>query len=448
MNRKISPRGLEVILMIGIILVAGFFLRGQRVISLQPISEERLRDDADTGGGAIVRVNVTPRNRSHWEIEIPGQFLIRGEKSGEVLSTGNHLRSTKILFENHRWRLQPAPQGLRPQRETLVIVPRGPDFLRLDRHRYRGELLLTTTGSGSPLLVNRIGLEQYVASVVDGEMPLDFGAEARCAQAVIARSYVLYQQQQSLRKRLPFDVYADTRSQFYPGYQYRGNGGAWYAGESVDGRRCAEKTRGLVCGDQGKLLCTYYSAICGGGTCRGTELFPDASPLLSPVTCEHCAPAPLYRWDKTLSLPRFQTRIQDFLKSRGAGSLEWKSWTSHPRTPGKLPQYSLSDGSSRYTFSGLDLRNLLDGELLPSPLVEVILEKNQVRFRGAGHGHGVGVCQWGARGLATQGKNFRQILDFYYPGVELVAYQSLLREPAIAGGNSPSRNGSAASSPR
>ena len=74
------------------------------------------------------------------------------------------------------------------------------------------------------VVVNVVPLEDYVASVVDGEMPATFPEAARQAQAIVARTYVLYQIQTARVSPL-FDVYATTRSQNYLGYQYRGRDG-------------------------------------------------------------------------------------------------------------------------------------------------------------------------------------------------------------------------------
>lgn len=447
MIRRFSPRGLEILLLIGIVSIAGFFLRGQKVLPLHEISDSRQSRGDSSTEELLVHVDVTPRSKADWDVEIVGRFFILSGADGKLLSEGKKLQTTRIIRRNNHWLLSPAPEGFKSHAGSLEIVPAPGAIFRLDKHRYRGSLLLSTTRSGRPVLINRVGLEQYVASVVDGEMPFEFGKKARCAQAVIARSFVLYQRQQAQLKSLPYDVHADTRSQFYPGYQYLGKGNTWYSGESAAGRECAELTRGLVCTDGKQLLCTYYSAICGGRTCKGTELFPDASPLLCSVMCEHCRDAPLYRWEKSLPLSRFQSRLQTFLRSKGAGNLNWKSWlVAGQKTT--LPLFRVSDSSRSFSLSGLDLRNLWGGEFLHSPIVEIEFQKEKVILRGSGHGHGVGLCQWGARGLASQGKSYREILEFYYPGVRIVPYGTLESDPSIASESDPLRNGLHSKTPR
>ncbi len=80
--------------------------------------------------------------------------------------------------------------------------------------------------------------------------------------------------------------------------------------------------------------------------------------------------------------------------------------------------------------------------------MEIEFQKEKVILRGSGHGHGVGLCQWGARGLASQGKSYREILEFYYPGVRIVPYGTLESDPSIASESDPLRNGLHSKTPR
>lgn len=445
--RRISPRGLELILLVGIVSVGGYALRHQPPLALNQQSSSSSIAFPAYDESPSIDVNVTPRSSDDWIIELEGDYVCRNRADGRILARGSGLRPTRIHRGTNRWDLTPVLQECDLTAGSVEIdVPNGETF-RLGRRRYRGSLILTTMRGGRPILVNRVGLEDYVASVVDGEMPLEFGREARCAQAIIARSYVLYQRQRSRRAGLPYDVHGDTRSQYYPGYQYQDRKGAWYSGESCEGRECAKLTCGLVCAEEDRPICTYYSAVCGGKTCVGWELFPDASPLLKSVNCDHCRAAPLYRWEKTLPLARFQSGVQRYLKGKGSGSLNWKTWGIAGNET-DLPRFRVSDKRDSFFVSGLELRKLWGGDLLPSPNVTVEFLKDRVIFRGAGHGHGVGLCQWGARGLAAEGKDFREILNFYYPGVRIVAYGELKVESTLMSETDPARNGSHVKRPR
>src|SRR5207302_4392397 len=102
-------------------------------------------------------------------------------------------------------------------------------------HQYRGTVRIHRQSGNTVAAVNVLPLEDYVASVVDGEMPSAFPDEARKAQAIIARTYALYQRDVAEKASIA-DLFASTRSQKYLGYQYR-DGGKLLAGESMASRK-------------------------------------------------------------------------------------------------------------------------------------------------------------------------------------------------------------------
>src|SRR5258708_33816176 len=146
-------------------------------------------------------------------------------------------------------------------------------------------------------------------------MPAAFPEEARKAQAIVARTYALYQKQVAERASIA-DLSASTRSQKYLGYQYR-EGGKLLAGESEAGRKIAAATRGKVCHFRGKIFCTYYSAVCGGGTVKGTDVFSDAAPPLGSVRCDFCREARLYRWTAEISKADMQKDLEPWFLEKG-----------------------------------------------------------------------------------------------------------------------------------
>ena len=182
---------------------------------------------------------------------------------------------------------------------ALEIEAEGPPAIWVDDHLYRGRVRCVRQGPRKMLVLNVVPLEDYIASVVDGEMPAAFPEAARQAQAIVARTYALFQMQANRASQV-FDVYATTRSQNYLGYQYRGRDGRRYAAESPSSRRAADETAGMVCLTEGKLFCTYYTAVCGGRTASGSDVFNDPAAPLESVACEWCHEADLYEWTRSL----------------------------------------------------------------------------------------------------------------------------------------------------
>jgi stage II sporulation protein D len=317
------------------------------------------------------------------------------------------------------------PRGLRiGDREFPVarveLIPDVSPAIWVDDHQYRGDVQLLRQVDGTVLAVNVVPLEEYVASVVDSEMPAAFPEEARKAQAIIARSYAVYQKKQAGPDAL-VDLYASTRSQKYLGYRYRSDGGRLLAGESADSRRIAAATRGQVCVYRGEVFCTYYCAVCGGGTVQGTDVFSDAAPPLQPVRCDWCRDARLYRWTADISKRDVQTGISALFSRDGAklGALRAISPVKG-RPDDALPEFDLRMENQTLRVSGANLRQVLGGHGLHSPRFTIAEQGKTYLISGQGHGHGVGLCQWGARGLALAGRSCEQILQFYYPGAQLL----------------------------
>jgi stage II sporulation protein D len=298
----------------------------------------------------------------------------------------------------------------------VEIVPSKSPALWVEGHQYRGTVRFHRQGSSAITPVNVLPLEDYIASVVDSEMPAAFPEEARKAQAIVARTYALYQKQVAERAAVA-DLLASTRSQKYLGFQYR-EGGKLIAGESEAGRKIAAATRGKVCHYHDKIFCTYYCAVCGGNTVKGTEVFADAAPPLVSVKCDFCREARLYRWTAEISKTDMQKELEPWFKEKGQnpGPLKTVSLVRSTAGGGALPEFDIRTGKQSARISGAELRQLLGGRGLYSPRFTIEDRGKVFEIAGRGHGHGVGLCQWGARGQALEGRTCEKILQHYYPG--------------------------------
>jgi stage II sporulation protein D len=207
-----------------------------------------------------------------------------------------------------------------------------------------------------------------------------------------------------------FDLYDTTRSQKYLGVTYPNGKGQLWAGESGDSREVVASTRGLVCVHDGRLFCTYFSACCGGRTTLGTDLFSDAAPVLTPVRCDWCDDADLYRWTRTVSLADLTrgTKLDRVTTVRDDSA---DLLASRP-----TDVVAFSDGRNTLRRTHSELRR----HDRPSPLFRAELTGGELTVSGRGHGHGVGFCQWGAKGQSAVGRTAAEILQFYYPGSRIV----------------------------
>jgi len=369
-----------------------------------------------TPSSQTVRVNVTPSGGS-WTIAADRPFVIRR------LSDKTELKRLKSLGPSA---VVSAADGIRIGSlslfaEAVELVPQNPGISQIPgfwvgRHQYRGTVRLHRQG-GRIVAVNVVPLNHYIASVVDSEMPAKFPDEARKAQAIVARTYVLYRQSQTRGAGL-FDVYGDTRSQRYLGYQYREtDGGRRLAGESDDSRRITQQTAGLICTYRGRIFAPYYSAVCGGRTTAGRHLFKDASPALQSVTCRWCRDAKRYRWTVSVPTREANAALRTYLAARNLTFGNLRSIRPVQQSFGSAPpEFHLSDGPHLYRIKSKQIRDAISTSRLPSAYFEVRFVGNDMVFHGRGHGHAVGLCQWGAAGLARSGRTAAQIIGYYYRG--------------------------------
>jgi len=369
------------------------------------------RPSADAASKSkLIRVNVTPGGDDSFQLSVTGAYSIGADDSKRELSHGDGLASSKV---------ESTKNGLKIGDHTfaatrLEVVPKTEPAIRVNGHLYRGIVRLFRRTDGRVSAVNVLPLEEYLASVVDSEMPASFPEAARQAQAIVARTYALYQKEHANPASV-YDLLSSQRSQKYLGVEYIDTSGRRLAGESASSRRAVAETRGIVCRHRGHLFCTYYSAACGGRTTNGSELFEDAAPILKSVPCEWCRDSKYYRWSAEVQNKNFLAALEEMKQSLNLASIQQ---TAGPGG-GMISRFRIGDGRQNLSISGVELRDRLPTGTLHSPHFSLTLKKDVVRFEGRGHGHGVGFCQWGANGQARAGKSCFEIVRHYYPGVEL-----------------------------
>lgn len=359
----------------------------------------------------LMRVGLFHEPQGTFVLEISDSFVVRPVGGEKVLHKSGRIGPTPVIATKSGIRI-----GKRELAAAQIeIVPSQSPAVWVDGHQYRGTLRICRQGN-SIHAINVVPLEDYVASVIDSEMPAAFPDEARKAQAIVARTYALYQKRVAEPAALA-DLYASTRSQKYLGYQYR-DGGRLLAGESEAGRNIAQATRGKVCHYQGQVFCTYYCAVCGGNTVRGIEVFSDAAPPLVSIKCDFCREARLYRWTAEIPKSELQKELEPWLREKGSkpGTLKTVSQVRTSRSAASLPQFDLTVDKQSLRISSTELRLLLSGQGLYSPRFTIEDKGRKLQINGRGHGHGVGLCQWGSRGQALEGRTCEQILQYYYPG--------------------------------
>lgn len=334
-------------------------------------------------------------------------------------------------------------------------------LLTVNGRAFRGTFELAPDDEGDMVVVNTVSTHDYLASVVGSEEPSSWEAEALASQAIAARTY-LYTH---LAKHKSYDLEGDTRDQEYDGV----------ANEDARTRAAVERTAGLVVTYRGAPIEALYSANAGGITEDSETVFANALPYLrsvpSPgdeVAKESSWGHTSWEWTKEMSA----TQLRDYVQQRGLSvgtptAIQLTSVSSTGRvitatitgTAGSQPigkdraryYFGLMSSLFTVTVTPTGANERVDAgnaarisalELLGARVVQTSFEilrdgtGNELGLRvtgyvyelpatfvftGKGFGHGVGMSQWGAQGMALGGSSYQQILAHYYIGTTLAA---------------------------
>lgn len=257
---------------------------------------------------------------------------------------------------------------------------------------YLGEIVARRRDGGLDV-VNEVGMEPYLASVIGGEMGSGWPDEALKAQVVAARSYAMACVADARAEGLHpgFDVYDDERSQVYRGVE----------AQSATTSRLVEETRGMILTWEGKGVKAFYHSTCGGKTEAAENVLEWTTPIppLSGATCGGCDDSPHARWEARVPGVR-EFEILEWTPAGRALRVRVNGQEMHANLG-----FRRQSGARSVKSSWWDRAEVTGGEL---------------RISGRGWGHGAGLCQFGARGWARRGEGFEAILARYYPGARLV----------------------------
>ena len=297
------------------------------------------------------------------------------------------------------------------QTQALRVLLGKGDAQRIDAQtflfqgrRYRGSFSYTDARE----VVNVVPLEQYLYSVVSREMPRSWPAAALQAQAVVARTFVL----QRSNPARQYDLVPSEADQVYTGID----------AENPQTAAAVDATAGQVLRFGDGFAQALYSSCCGGHTESNADAWGGALlPYLSGVSCMYCGDSPWFRWSQKLPLTRMQTALGANLKN--VGVLENVELDA-PDSSGRARFWTFEGSGGSQRVKAASVRTMLGTRTLPSLLVQRLAldaasapqADRTVIIEGAGLGHGVGLCQWGARGMAFTGADARAILSYYYPG--------------------------------
>jgi stage II sporulation protein D len=361
----------------------------------------RPADGADDG---IPRIRVAIyRGSPAIKLKTSSRIYVLEVKSGQKY----------LLLENANYEIKPGGGGILVGAQQLsspvkLLAADGQERIRLGGNLYKGDIVLKATPEDRLDIIEYLSIEDYLYGVLPVEMSPDWPLEALKAQAVASRTYAM----RFLNPSKDYDVTNGVEMQVY--------GGTGKVNSRIID--AVNSTRGEVLKYKGKLITAFFHANCGGHTASVKAAWgEDVIKPLCGVTDPFCKPSGNSRWEFFLS----SSDLLRFVQSLGSTALKVKGLKIRQKDrSGRASSFSAVTDSGNFTIKASDLRKGFGNREFRSTYVtRVTPVKGGYELAGRGWGHGVGLCQDGAKYMAYKGRKYTSILRHYYPGAAIVDYE-------------------------
>lgn len=254
--------------------------------------------------------------------------------------------------------------------------------------------------------IDNVNLEMYVLGVVAGEMPIIFDVEALKAQAVASRTYVL--KRLDSNKNIEYDVTDTTQNQVYKDInQLKEKWDNDYNNNIFKISLAVMDTKGEYLTFDEKIIDALFFSTSNGYTENSEDFFVTSIPYLRSVASEWDKKySPVFNSQKTLSLNEFCINLNIKCNNMISVNNVIKS------TSGRIVKLNINNKS----FTGREIKNILK---LKSNDFEIIQNNELITIKTKGYGHGVGMSQYGAFGMAMNGFKYKEILSYYYKDTKI-----------------------------
>ena len=253
--------------------------------------------------------------------------------------------------------------------------------------------------------IEEVPLEEYIIGVVSGEMPVTFELEALKAQAVASRSYVMVEMEKSINRE--YDVVDTVMNQVYLKKDYLKT--VWKENYTQNMNKIKEavlSTKGEYAAYDGKVAQTFFFSTSPGVTENVEEVFSSKLEYLRSTDSNWDKDSPVYETEKKISLEDFYNKLG--LTYNNNLNIEIIKTTS----TGRIKEIKINNKN----FTGSEVCSKLS---LRSTFFNIIRDKNNIIIKNKGYGHGVGMSQYGAQGMAKEGYKYDEILKHYYKNIEI-----------------------------
>ena len=277
----------------------------------------------------------------------------------------------------------------------LIIEPEAGGYVWIGDRWYRGKTHLIRQGK-TITAINYVDLEHYLYSVVGAEAVSSWPIEALKAQAVAARSYALYKR--NVEANGIYDVDTTVGTQVYKGLDT----------EYTTTHEAVDSTLGQIMTYNNEVILAAFHSSSGGHTENVEDVWTSPLPYLRAVV-DYDHHAPVFQWQQIIPVSRIKTLVAGVGNIRGLQPVQMT-----PR--GRVIAMKVTGDRGSAMVSGKQIREALK---LRSTLFRMSTDGRNIRVKGRGFGHGLGLSQWGAYYLAEKGVDYHRILAHYYQNANL-----------------------------
>jgi len=355
----------------------------------------------------LIRVLISKNRNLRIRSDKSIPLIIKGQKFSNKkikgLTVKKENNTTSLFFDKNKQKIYDLKNKVK-----LVVKSSDGRGIWVGQKRYSGILNLLVLDS-EILVINILGIEKYLSSVVGSEMPAKWPLEALKAQAIASRTYALKQKGNPI-----YDIDSTQKNQVYNGLESR----------TYKTVRAVRSTRSLVLTYKNKLINALFHSSSGGMTENSQDVWKNEYPYLSSVR-DFDRNNPKLEWKKKFSSGELQKLFPEI---GGIKKIEILNITN----TGRVKNVKIFGKYGSDQISGVDIRKRMnlkstfmrfkfiedkkyisDNDNSNNPI-----EKTLIVF-GQGSGHGVGMSQWGARYMASKGQKAERILKHFYKGVRI-----------------------------
>ncbi len=315
--------------------------------------------------------------------------------SDEQVINNTNNSEINIIFDGNKINLDGKNFKLNnfPQNGVFLISSDSPIYVDKIKRNYGGAISFRVNNKKLDV-VNRVEIDEYLKGVLPKEMSPSFPMESLKAQALCSRSFAINNYNKFIKKGYNLDD--TTSSQVYYGKDV----------ENKSTNKAVEDTLGQVIKYNGEVAETIFCASSGGYTVASSEAWGGNS---VPYLIAQEDPYSVHPW-------KYELKDSDLKKLNLSDvfsvSLDYNN-------SNRVNNLTFSTSKGDVKIKATDFRKKIGNTIIKSTLFDVNVIGNKIFVSGKGYGHGVGMSQYGAVEMAKKGSNYKDIIEFYFPGTNI-----------------------------